>query len=156
MAPLRSLVRRSLRADSGAELIEFALTLPILLLVVLGIIEFGFMFHEYEVVTNAAREGARIAVLPAYSTTDASARAVQYLTASGLKSAQITPAPVVTGPTSVSIGGGKCVTTMTVLVSYSHPVPFLSGIMSYFGQTFAAVTLHGSSTMRSEAAASGC
>ena len=156
MAALKSFVRRSLRADSGAELIEFALTLPLLLLVVLGIIEFGFMFHEYEVVTNAAREGARIAVLPAYSAADAQTRAVQYLQASGLQPAQITPAPTVTGPTAVALGGGKCVSTMTVTVSYSHPVPFLSGIMSYFGQTFGAVTLHGSSTMRTEAAAGGC
>jgi Flp pilus assembly protein TadG len=156
MAALRSIARRSLRADSGAELVEFALTLPLLLLVVLGIIEFGFMFHEYEVVTNAAREGARIAVLPAYSATDAQNRAVQYLQASGLQSAQITPLPTVTGPAAVAIGGGKCVSTVTVTVSYAHPVPFISGIMSYFGQTFGAVTLHGSSTMRSEAAAGGC
>jgi Flp pilus assembly protein TadG len=156
MAALRSIVRRSLRADNGAELIEFALTLPLLLLVVLGIIEFGFMFHEYEVVTNAAREGARIAVLPAYSAADAQARAVQYLQASGLVAAQITPLPAVTGPTAVPIGGGKCVSTMTVNVSYSHPVPFISGIIQYFGGTFAAVTLHGTSTMRSEAVAGGC
>jgi Flp pilus assembly protein TadG len=156
MAALRSIVRRSVCGDSGAELIEFALTLPLLLLVVLGIIEFGFMFHEYEVVTNAAREGARIAVLPAYSAADAQARATQYLQASGLQAAQITPAPTVTGPTAVSIGGGKCVSTMTVNVSYFHPVPFISGIIQYFGGTFAAVTLHGTSTMRSEAAAGGC
>ena len=156
MAALRSFVRRWRRSESGAELIEFALTLPLLLLVALGIIEFGFMFHEYEVVTNAAREGARIAVLPAYSATDAQNRSIQYLQASGLVSAQITPAPTVTGPTSVSLGGGKCISTMTVTVSYAHPVPFIAGIMSYFGRTFAAVTLHGSSSMRTEAAAGGC
>ena len=49
-------------------------------------IEFGFLFQEYEVVTNAAREGARIAVLPTYSQTqaarvnNATARVNQYLT----------------------------------------------------------------------------
>jgi len=53
-----SVLRRLRRSDSGAEVIEFALTLPLLLLVVLGIIEFGFVFQQYEVVTNAAREGA--------------------------------------------------------------------------------------------------
>ena len=38
-------------------MIEFSLTLPLLLLIVLGIIEFGLIFREYEVITNAAREG---------------------------------------------------------------------------------------------------
>ena len=56
------------RSEEGAQLVEFALVLPLLLLVVLGIAEFGFMFQRYEVVTNAAREGARMAVLPGYTT----------------------------------------------------------------------------------------
>ncbi|MCH7720860.1 MAG: pilus assembly protein, partial [Planctomycetes bacterium] len=49
--------------ETGAELIELALVLPILLLVLGGIMDFGFLFLRYEVVTNAAREGARIGVL---------------------------------------------------------------------------------------------
>jgi Flp pilus assembly protein TadG len=150
------MLRRLMRGDSGAELIEFAFTLPLLLLVSLGIVEYGFMFHEYEVVTNAAREGARIAILPAYSAADAKTRATQYLTASGLKAAQITPAPTVSAPASVPLGGGKCVTAITVTVSYSHPVPYLAGVMRYFGRTMTALTLHGSSTMRTETAAVGC
>lgn len=55
---------RRVRSERGAELIEFALVFPVLLLVVLGIVDFGFLFQRMEVVTNAAREGARIAVLP--------------------------------------------------------------------------------------------
>ena len=39
---------------------------PLLLFVILGIVDFGFLFQRMEVVTNAAREGARIAVLPGY------------------------------------------------------------------------------------------
>lgn len=156
MATLRSLLRRLAGGESGAELIEFGLTLPLLLLVMLGIIEFGFMFHEYEVVTNASREAARIAVLPAYSASDAQTRATQYLTAAGLNAAQINPAPTVSAPTAVSLGGGKCVGAITVTVSYQHPVPFIGGIVKYFGKSFATVTLHGTSTMRTEAAAAGC
>ncbi len=55
------------RSEDGAQLVEFALVLPLLLLVVLGIAEFGFIFQRYEVITNAAREGARLAVLPGYT-----------------------------------------------------------------------------------------
>ena len=51
-------------ASERAELIEFALVFPLLLMVVLGIVDFGFLFQRMEVVTNAAREGARIACVP--------------------------------------------------------------------------------------------
>lgn len=54
--------------ESGAELIEFALALPLLLLVGLGVLDFGRLFQRYEVVTNAAREGARVGVLPGTAT----------------------------------------------------------------------------------------
>ena len=50
----------------------------------LGIIDFGFLFQRYEIVTNAAREGARIAILPGYADADVQARVNQYLTAAGL------------------------------------------------------------------------
>jgi Flp pilus assembly protein TadG len=40
--------------------VEFALILPILLLLVLGIIEFGFGYHAWDATQNAAREGARL------------------------------------------------------------------------------------------------
>lgn len=152
-------LRRRVRSESGAELIEVALTLPLLLLVVLGIIEFGFLFQEYEVVTNAAREGARIAALvptAGYTTDEAKTRATDYLTAGGLSLAQATPAPSVV-PSQVAISGtGKCVSAMTVTVNYQHPVPFLSGIIKYFGGTMATINLKGVAVMRTEAGAVTC
>ena len=58
------------RGEGGNALVEFALVLPLLMLVFAGIVDFGFLFQRYEVITNAAREGARLAVLPGYGTTD--------------------------------------------------------------------------------------
>src|SRR5438132_7308064 len=55
---------RRFRSQRGAAIIETALTLPILLLVSVGIFEFGRAYETWEVMTNAAREGARVAVLP--------------------------------------------------------------------------------------------
>jgi Flp pilus assembly protein TadG len=52
------------RSERGAALIEMALTLPLLLLVTMGAVEFGRAYQHWQVLTNAAREGARIAVLP--------------------------------------------------------------------------------------------
>lgn len=159
---MRSLLRRFLRCDSGAELIEFGLTLPLLLLVVLGMIEFGFVFQQYEVVTNAAREGARIAVLPTYSATqtlrvnNATARVNQYLTNGGLTASNATVtvgAPVAQALAAPATG---CVWTVPVTVLYPHPVPFIGGIVTYFGGTFGTLNLTATSSMRTESAAGAC
>ena len=49
--------KKGTQDERGSELVEFALVFPLLLMVVLAIVDFGFMFQRYEVVTNAAREG---------------------------------------------------------------------------------------------------
>ena len=52
-------VRRA-RDQRGAIAVEFALIVPILLLLVLGILEFGIGYHAWDATQNAAREGARL------------------------------------------------------------------------------------------------
>jgi Flp pilus assembly protein TadG len=53
----------------GANLVEAALVLPVLLLLTFGIIELGHAYSVYQTITNAAREGARYSVAPAPGTT---------------------------------------------------------------------------------------
>src|ERR1051326_4995354 len=89
MAAMRWLLKRLWKTEHGAELIEFAMTFPLLLLVVMGIMDFGLLFQQYEVLTNAAREGARVAVLPGYGTTDIQTRVNQYLQGTSLSSATV-------------------------------------------------------------------
>jgi Flp pilus assembly protein TadG len=57
----RSLAR--LRRDRGAAAVEFAIILPILMLVVFGVIQFGIALSRIEVYVSAAREGARYAAV---------------------------------------------------------------------------------------------
>ncbi len=47
----------------GAAIVEFAVVLPLLLLLLFGIVEFGWLFMVRQTLVNAAREGCRIAVL---------------------------------------------------------------------------------------------
>lgn len=54
--------RRNFPTDNGSQLLEFALSLPILLLLVVGIWDFGSAFALKQKLTNAAREGARTVV----------------------------------------------------------------------------------------------
>lgn len=61
--------RRSRRRESdfgeqrGQALAEFAIVVPLLLLLLVGIVEFGSAWRSYQVVTNTAREGARMTVV---------------------------------------------------------------------------------------------
>ncbi len=50
-----------IKQEDGQDLIEFALVLPLFLLLVCGIIDFGWLFYNYISVENAARNAARIA-----------------------------------------------------------------------------------------------
>ncbi len=56
-------MRRKNRNQRGTAAIEFALVLPILVLLVLGIIEFSVALYDKAVITNASREGARTGIL---------------------------------------------------------------------------------------------
>ena len=155
MAAFITFLRR-LRGDSGAELVEFALTFPLLLLVVLGIVDFGLLFQRYEVITNAAREGARIAALPDYQsdlTTNVETRVYQYLDAANMTDGGRSVS--VDGPTSVAVGP-SCIATYSVTVTYPETLSFVSGIIGYFGGSLPRTTVSATATMRAEAAAGGC
>jgi Flp pilus assembly protein TadG len=54
---------RRIRNQRGAALLETAVTLPLILLVSVSIFEFGRAYQTWQVLTNAAREGARRAVI---------------------------------------------------------------------------------------------
>ena len=152
------LVRR-LRQEDGAQLVEFALVLPLLLLVVLGIAEFGFIFQRYEVVTNAAREGARMAVLPGYNTVPAQdairARVRGYIQAGRVPISGGTPPASIVNVTiaddTVVVGGGlPAVSIRRVTVTYTHSYMFLPRMASWFGVTYTTIPLTAVSEMRVE------
>lgn len=46
-------------STKGQSLVETAIVIPVILLLVLGIIDFGLIFNNYILITNASREGAR-------------------------------------------------------------------------------------------------
>ncbi|MGI5858042.1 MAG: TadE/TadG family type IV pilus assembly protein [Tepidanaerobacteraceae bacterium] len=53
-------IRKLFGRQKGQTLVELALVLPIIILILFGILEFGRIFHSYIVITNAAREGVRL------------------------------------------------------------------------------------------------
>lgn len=118
--------------DRGAAAVEFALLLPVLVLLVLGIAEFGRAYNAQITLTNAAREGVRVMAItndPARARTAAIEAAVTLNPE--LVSANFTPAP-----TSCSASASDESTTFTI----SYSLNTLTGIAGPF-------TLTGKGTM---------
>ena len=138
-------------SEKGAVLIEAAFVLPLMLFICVGIFEFGRAFQTWQVVTNASREGARIAVLPGMDDSKVTARVQTYLTAGALDKATETTVKIDRN-TSVSIGTGT-VTASQVTVEYPfafmvlQPVAELVVKDSTAGTAF---TMTASTTMRNE------
>ena len=62
---IKSINKRLIQQRDGVAAVEFALVLPLLLLILFGIINFGTLMYDQAVITNAAREGARWASINA-------------------------------------------------------------------------------------------
>ena len=142
MRRLRALVRR----DDGAALIEAAFVLPMLLFVSIGIIEFGRAFQTWQIVTNAAREGARVAVLGGMSDDAVKTRVKDYLKMGidSPSSAEIT----INRTTTVSLGGAATASASRVQVDY----PFTFIVLQPLAQMLVKDSTVGNAfTMRSAA-----
>jgi Flp pilus assembly protein TadG len=105
-----------------------AIVLPIFVLLIMGIMDFGFLFQRYEVVVNAAREGARLAVIGTHSNASVQTRVQNYLTSSGLTGS----ATAQVGNTSMTVNGAN-VNTKTVTVIYPSSFLFLPGSVNLQG-----------------------
>ncbi len=68
----------------GAAAVELAVVLPLLLTLVFGIIEFGWVFMVRETLTNSSREGARVAVLQGSTEQDIRDRVAASMNPTGL------------------------------------------------------------------------
>jgi Flp pilus assembly protein TadG len=65
------------RGQRGAAMVEFALVIPVFLLVVMGVIDFGATFNDYNAVRQGVREGARQAVVADWDLADCTGTASQ-------------------------------------------------------------------------------
>ena len=76
--------------DRGAAAVEFALLLPLLLLIVFGLIDFGRALDAQITLTQAAREGARLDALGSYTTSQICTRVVTAATSLTLTCSNVT------------------------------------------------------------------
>jgi Flp pilus assembly protein TadG len=147
-------MRRMKRFDSerGTALLETALTLPLILLVSVGIFEFGRAYQMEQVLTNAAREGARVAVLPGSTPDAVKSRVVSYLQSGQVPNAS-TASVVVTPNVSIAIGAGTASgSKVTVNYPFSFMVlnPVVRLVVSGAKVGSAPITMSASAEMRNE------
>ena len=88
----RVMRHRNARRARAAAVVEFAVVLPLLLTILFGIIEYGWVFMVRQTLQTAAREGARLAVLQTSVSpyTDVTDRAAEVMAPAGLTSYTVT------------------------------------------------------------------
>ena len=129
------------KQEKGQNLVEFALILPVFLLLVVGMAEFGRAWMTRNILTGAAREGARVAAIqpdPATSINKGTLAANDVLNSANLPA----PPPVV----SVDPAPGLSFNAVEVVVTYTYSIlitGFIPGLPGSFGLT-------GTATMRRE------
>jgi Flp pilus assembly protein TadG len=104
------------RSNNGQALLEFALVLPFLVLVILGIFDLGFAIYANNTIADAAREGARTGIILSKNDSDIRTRVKSASPVLNLTDSQITITP--SGSRSTYFG-----TPITVTVVYTY-VPF--------------------------------
>ncbi len=112
--------------ERGAAATEFALLLPVFLLILFGIIEFGMIMYGREVVTNAAREGARAGIVqgpPKRTVGDITTIANSYLTGTGVNQADVTFTP-----TGVGLASPNTL-TVTAVYNYNFLIPYIPNVL---------------------------
>ncbi|MGH9242467.1 MAG: TadE/TadG family type IV pilus assembly protein [Vicinamibacterales bacterium] len=116
------------RREDGAALVETAFVLPIMLLVSVGIFEFGRAYQTWQVITNATREGARVAVLPEYTDDSVKARVRTYLKDGGLPAAIVDDTAMTNvdiTATTIPVDVGGTVTASAARVVVEYPFEFM-------------------------------
>jgi len=145
----------------GAAFVEFALVLPILLILVGGIVEFGFLYYNKQVLTNASREGVRAGIVYEFDengnreTADISQIAQDYANDRIFPFNQNHQVSV-TAPNQAELATLAYPDEITVTVEHSHTF-FLSSLLNVFNRlsgtpdTFGpTISISGTTVMRME------
>ena len=146
----------SSRDRRGQAAVEFALILPLLLILLVGIIEFGRAWNEHQVITDAAREAARRGAIHDDTTTVAWVRqvAMNAMGRAGIGPGRCTtpgspPAGASCGATCVCVTDGAANEPITVNIDLPYRFTFFGPLVKWTtGESI--ITLKTSFSMRNE------
>jgi Flp pilus assembly protein TadG len=132
----------------GAALVEAAMMIPLLLFIAVAIFEFGRAYQTWQVLTNAAREGARYGITPGSTTANATTIAQNYMRDGALDNWGSATIGINQG-VPMEIGSGTQVTI-------DYPFEFIvfqpiAQLVVSGSMTGAPITMHATALMRNEA-----
>jgi Flp pilus assembly protein TadG len=133
------------QARRGQALVEFALIIPLFLLLLVGIFDLGRAVFAFNTLTNAAREGARIAIVnqdePTIVTRAKSQTAIVELNDPSVAIDFYQINPDGTPNTAVPCIAVGCLAVVSFEATYRPITPFISNILFKDGVTFKAVSV---------------
>jgi Flp pilus assembly protein TadG len=138
--------------ERGSAMVETAIAIPILLVLMVGIFEVGRAYETWQVLTNAAREGARMSVTPGSSQSNTTALIRQYM-ANGQLTKSATAAVDVNTGASIDVNGTP-VSASAVTVDYPFEFIMLQPVVRLVapGATVGGpITMRATAIMRNEA-----
>jgi Flp pilus assembly protein TadG len=109
------------RSERGQALVEAALITPVVLLIMVGIFEVGRAYQTWQVLTNAAREGARAAVVPGANGVTVRELVKKYMT-DGQLGGVATATVTVNQAASINVNGASIGAS---LVTVDYPFSFM-------------------------------
>ena len=136
------------RSQKGAALLETAIVLPIILVVCVGIFEFGRAYQTWQVLTNAAREGARAAIIVGTTDTDVTTRVRNYMQGGALPNYNTANVTITRG---VALTGSD--TGTKVQIDYPFQFIVLQPVVRLIVPNTSAgspITMHSNALMRNE------
>ena len=143
MANIQSHIKRFKGRENGVAAVEFALILPVLMLILFGILNYGILLYDQAVITNAAREGARwgaintSAAIGCSGTATGNADPCQI--ANSYTAANLISFGSSVTSTSTASGSGTSGTTVTVTVSY--PFTEIGYVVGYLLNNLSATSV---------------
>jgi Flp pilus assembly protein TadG len=141
------------RHQRGQAIVELALVVPFLFILLFGIIDFGWALRSYVTVTNATREGARLAIVSCNSATNVTSvkdRVVAYssgLLTTGDVTVDADPSTTAADDCSSTLPGSGNSIKVKSTYTYNFITPLGGFVESLSGQT---LNVTSSSTMRLE------
>ncbi|MCL6643850.1 MAG: pilus assembly protein [Dehalococcoidia bacterium] len=150
--PRRSAVRRLLRrfreTETGQALVEFTMILPLFVLLFMSMVEFGRAFHTWLLITNAAREGARVAAVQSDLSTVQN-RIYDSFCANYPSQCNIDPTKVTITTTNVQGSRGSMV-SVDVAYQFQFVTPIGGIVRIVSGGNLSAPTIRSHASMRLE------
>ncbi len=151
----RRLPGRLVTDARGAEILEAAIVLPILLTLLIGTVWMGRAYNVYETMTRAAREGARFAVAPSCATcgnappTDSEVTGVikAALSAANMDPANVNPAITIARNQVLNLADPPSVQVSGVVITFGYPFQF---VVPFTSLNLSTITISTSVRMRQE------